>query len=430
MEVNGKLVKGIFLYDKEVKYTEGDFVVEGNKMYVCKEASLGHLPSTSPSQFKPYLGAPTTGEIENSSASFVSSYALGKYLSGTCNMKGTIPNNINSDREAFFRDFFGNESGLSLGDRYLDPLDNLIVSGINQTVVNVDKSVAEKVVGTCNNNPILRQYTYQSNPTMWTRVQELINVDSSDIYFRTSSKTVEGENVDDYPWSAPTEWKNVSVNGSYKNTIAQIKSYYTQKSYELDILKTKLLGSFRFKKAKITAGLNVTIPTADLLSSIVTVCIRTISVVEGAISQTLSVTVDLDSSILKYDVGEGITLSISKNSVSVSEGAEIYDVYVRIPFDYTPEPTPIQYMEDIPVTRMNSTTYRINTGPRLKTNFIKVSLSDTMKFVFPATQRGMSITTNGISSAIVVEKYPTYFEMRVNSTVNTKTVSAAYVNLS
>ena len=430
MEVNGKLIKGIFLYDAEVKFTEGDFVVEGNKMYVCTESSIGNLPSITPSSYKPYLGAPTSGEVDDSSTSFVSSLALGKYLSGTCNMKGTIPNDIDANREAFFRDFFGNESGLSLGDRYLDPLDNLIVSGINQTVVNVDKTVAEGILGACNNNPLLRQYTYQSSPTLWTRVQELVNVDSGDTYYRTSSKTVEGENVDDYSWSSPTDWNNVSVNGTYKETIAQIKSYYTQKCHEMDILKTKLLGTFRFKRVDIVPSASVVLQSPP--SSIITVCLRSTG---SSISEVHSVTIDLDHNISRYGVADGIYLSVSQLSSGVTYVLQvsrldyaIYDVYERVPFDYTPQPNPIEYIEDIPVVRSSGTVYRIIiTGGMLKGPFIKVSLSDNFAFVFPVTERQVDIIR--VNGAVRVERFSSaYFQMIVQN-IPIEEVKAAYVNL-
>lgn len=434
MEVNGKNIKGIFKYSGDVKYTEGDFVVEGDMLYTCLEASTGYLPSISPDKFKPYLGAPTTGEIEDSSISYVSSFALGKYLSGACNTRGILSNEILSNGEAFFRDFFGNESGLGLGDKYLNPLDNLITSEINQTIVNVSKEVAEPIIGKSNSNPLLKQYTYKTSDTLWTRLQEMVNVDSGDIYFRSSTKFVPiGQSENNCVWSVPSDWKSASVNGAYKTTINQIRSYYTQKCSDLDILKTKLLGAFRFKKVDISSSGAITPP-----SDMITVCTRYEE--NGGIYRTDSLTVDLsllgDRAELKYGIVGDNTLSITKESspgsyiLKTSEGCNICDVYARLSFQYNPQPNPSQVVVSIPV---NITANRVafNTTTILKkTPYIKITINGGRSFVIPADIQNIQITYKAGEIIQVIHHSEFSYSITVSSGILTFTdVEASYVNL-
>lgn len=422
MEVNGKNIKGIFLYSKDIKYTEGDFVVEGENMYVCLESSIGYPPSSTPNKFKPYLGATTSDEIEDSSTNYVSSYALGKYLSGTCNTKGLLTNELTVRGELFFRDFFGNELGVSLGDKYLDALDNLIVSSINQTIINVSKSIVQSVIGVSTNNPILRQYTYKTSSILWTRVQELINVDSGDMYFRVSTKTSENGT-----WSSPSSWKCVSVNSNYKNTINQIKACYTQKCNDLDIIRTTLLGSFRFKKIEITAGETVSIPTSSLSDSTITVCTRYDK--GGGLYVTNSITIDLSSSITKYMIEDGKTLTITKSSsafVLKTSGCVISTIYARNSFSYSPDSS-----YEIPIVLENNKTARIDLPSTNKSSYIKVSLPSSSSFVFPLTTTSETINITGFGT-IQVTKSGNSFRIQVTEGTSTLTnnIKAAYVNIS
>ena len=55
---DGKHVQGIFIYNPDIEYELGDFIVEEDCIYICKSGSpvKGKKPSKYPSLFNPYPG--------------------------------------------------------------------------------------------------------------------------------------------------------------------------------------------------------------------------------------------------------------------------------------------------------------------------------------------------------------------------------------
>ncbi len=326
MEINNKSIQGIFIYAEDINFEKGDFVVEGDKIYICQADSIGNLPSESPTYFKAYLSdnIATAEDFEKYAKGigddkFINAKYLGKilnhYMSGF-DEKGIISNTIISNGsnqfEIYISDYFGNTTNIGA---YSEPLDQVLISeDLNNAIFRVDKSAIKSLYGdiyqSANSWVILRQYTYlKSEKTalqddVYIRVQELINNEEHDIMYRYASSS------DSY--SSPTKWESVTCNSSYVSKINTIKDYYTNLIIQTNNEKNQIKNNFRFKKATIgihTEGstewklrLNTDIPMGSSSHPyIITIC--TESITDGII-RSYSFTADIrkifDHITLKY----------------------------------------------------------------------------------------------------------------------------------
>lgn len=261
MEIsNKKSIKGIFLYAPDIKFERGDFVVEGDKLYVTKADSMGNLPSQSPDYFQIYLKediADLDGEDfinylkGEGQDKLISAYTVGKllnmYLSGF-DEKGIITNEITDNGSIILKDYFGNEVTSS----HTNPLDVILTEpNLNNAIFKVDRGVVKSLIGsssTTSRYVLLRQYTYletdltTSVDNIYTRVQELIDEETGIVKYRYSRSS--------NSYEPSTDWVSLNTNSEFTSMVDEVINYYSNKCIELDKQKAILRDSFRFKNIK------------------------------------------------------------------------------------------------------------------------------------------------------------------------------------
>ena len=261
MEINNnKSIRGIFLYADDIKFERGDFVVEGDKIYVTKADSIGRKPSDPENSdyFQIYLKekvADLEGEdfIDylkgKGQDKLISAYTVGKllsmYLTGF-DEKGTITNEITEGGSIVLKDYFGNETVSS----HTNPLDVILTTpSLNNAIFKVDRAVVESLIGSSSSSTshyvLLRQYTYSesaastSADSIYTRVQELIDEETGIVKYRYSRSS--------NSYEPSTDWISVNTNSEFTSTVDDVINYYSNKCIELDKQKAVLRDSFRFK---------------------------------------------------------------------------------------------------------------------------------------------------------------------------------------
>lgn len=259
MEINNnKSIRGIFLYADDIKFERGDFVVEGDKIYVTKADSIGRQPSKSPDYFQIYLKeevADLEGEDfinylkGKGQDKLISAYTVGKllsmYLTGF-DEKGNITNEITDGGSIVLKDYFGNETVSS----HTNPLDVILTTpSLNNAIFKVKRAVVESLIGsssaTTSHYVLLRQYTYSepaastSVDSIYTRVQELIDEETGIVKYRYSRSS--------NSYEPSTDWISVNTNSEFTSIVDDVINYYSNKCIELDKQKAVLRDSFRFK---------------------------------------------------------------------------------------------------------------------------------------------------------------------------------------
>ena len=267
MKINGKSVRGFYLYSPDIKFEQGDFVIEENKIYICNSDIMGESPYNS-EHYTLYLGedvasgeefinyAMGTGEVLGNK--FVSakslSYILNSYMSGF-NSQGIITNEVVGGEDNQYRivldSYFG--SDLDTDAVYLEPLDKILVSGPNNGIFKVARSAVSRITGTTassTDSVILRQYTYEqqgdNQPNI--RVQELVDHETGLIRYRYS------DSLSNY--EPQVDWKCSTLQSTYLSMVNEILAYYSDRLIDLEKTKSYLMSSFRFRDATITLTSN------------------------------------------------------------------------------------------------------------------------------------------------------------------------------
>lgn len=262
MEINGKSVKGVFLYDSSVTYEEGDFVIEGDTLYIAQKSTNIAPSSDTGSNYKIYLGSDiisgATDFEDYASGSgedmYVSAQALGSILQnyiGGFSGKGLIKGSINSSSEIdeYALSYYGNTSETNLSDEYTDPLDKIMVS-FNSCYFVVDRAAVSSILGATSSDYnseslILRQYAYATSDSSSSivKVQELIDFSGGSLRYRYMETGGE-----------PSTWTNVSTNPDFLNQIKKYEALYQSKLQALEAEKITLEQSYKNKKATLTVS--------------------------------------------------------------------------------------------------------------------------------------------------------------------------------
>ena len=259
MIINGRSVRGLYLYSEDETFERGDFVAKGDKLYRCKVTVRGEDPdldynetyyvsylsedTINVDEFKAYLsGDEDFGDkfISLNSLSFI----LGSYMSGF-DEKGLISNSIIEDDNVYkiiAENYFdGNET-------YLNPLDTILTSGPNNGIFTVAKDIVQDIIGLVPEDSddimLLRQYTYSNSTNNYlTRIQELIDVTTGTVKYRYASSTNNFEpNVN---------WLDVSINPEFKKIVDEVINHYQNLINDLKSTKISLLSNFRFKSIPV-----------------------------------------------------------------------------------------------------------------------------------------------------------------------------------
>lgn len=272
MIINGKSIRGIFNYDPELTFEAGDFVVDGDYMYLALQESTGNKPSESTEFFETYVGGKVldpsqykVGSIKKDSLLSAAGLdsILSSYFSGP-DENGLIRNRITSDLRIISSGLF--ESGNM--NSTTSPLDTIMCKpDLNNAVFHVDPNSDVKLVlppdrGETEINYILKQYTYRDSdgsvtgePGSFVRIQELVKLSKqfSVIAYRfITSRTGES-----YEISENTIWNQTCLQFRVLSELDRIKAYYTSEINKSRKLQKLLANNFRFKKVSFDQKSNI-----------------------------------------------------------------------------------------------------------------------------------------------------------------------------
>lgn len=263
MIINGKSIRGIFNYDPELTFEEGDFVVDGDYMYLALQESTGNKPSENTEFFETYVGGkvldPSQYKVGNINKDSLLSAAgldsiLSSYFSGP-NENGLIRNRITSDLRIISSGLFESENV----DSTTSPLDTIMCKpDLNNAVFHVDPNSDVELVlppdkSETEVNYILKQYTYRDNegsvtgePGSFVRIQELVKLSKQ--FSVTAYRFITSRTGDSYEISENTIWNQTCLQFRVLSELDRIKAYYTSEINKTRKLRKLLANNFRFKK--------------------------------------------------------------------------------------------------------------------------------------------------------------------------------------
>lgn len=254
---DGKHVQGIFIYNPDIEYELGDFIVEEDCIYICKSGNpiKGKTPSTEPSLFSPYPGSMITSieEYENYTSSpngredkYISSNVLSGILqdmyygfgdSGVIESYIKLKNGkYNIDTQLL--DLIG--KGNSKIDKPLDllmrePSVNNAYVQISRNLLDVKYLIADSGLDNC----LLRQYTYRDINTLGTtdpkngvyteyryRVQEMVDLENKISYYRTTRGSKRAGLTEWQYNETISDWSCTTVSKALLDKINKILNYY------------------------------------------------------------------------------------------------------------------------------------------------------------------------------------------------------------
>ena len=303
MIIDGKHVRGIFVYSDGIEYEKDDFLVSGDCIYICTAdnptnvngtvSGIDPANDTGYTNFKPYPGSKilsaseffdyveSGGTLEDK---YVSSQSLLGILQGYqfgVGMTGLIEDYIGKD----------GESSLNLNVLTENPIDNLMLTEtLNNGVLRVSHKLRQIVDGTYNNEPlsiylgilnaindstggeldyylILRQYTYKTSETKFVRLQEMISPVSGVSVYRYMSWDNGNFPSDSGVISG---WRSVySYSSDVLSKLNALSSFYNNISVQMKGKLESISGSFRFKETATATATTVT----ELSSGVYTVCV-------------------------------------------------------------------------------------------------------------------------------------------------------------
>lgn len=320
MVINGKKVTGLYKYDSEAIFTQGDLVYKDSTLYVALTEVTGIDPSDeemSVGKYKIYLGDKCVSlkeylDYEKTEDTKLNKYIpasllpviLNHYLTGVTE-KGVI--------EAL-NDDFRSDTRTSADEVLVNPT-------INHAIYMVDRDLAGLPVDLYSSKSqrinreklILKQYTYMEKifvnsvaESRRVRVQELIDHSQYMVWYRYLK-------LDEVGASA-SPWKSITINTTnVRDNLLRLSQEYKSR---IDILQNTLIEmrkNFRFKKLELPKRLSEVfeVPKENWEDK-VTISARFKS--GNGIYKIINFTVDLASSLTKYE-SEGCYLLVSDEVV-------------------------------------------------------------------------------------------------------------------
>ena len=258
---DGKHIQGIFIYDPDVEFERGDFIIEDECIYLCKSGNpvKGLVPSENPDFYSPYPGSMITSIEEYSDYIANPVSKEDKYISSNILM------GILQDMYFGFGDSGVIESYIALKedgtynidtqllnligknvDKIETPLDLLMREpSVNNAYVQVDRNLLDikyllTETDSVTKRPcLLRQYTYRDLNDLAGnedsgvfieiryRVQELVDLETSMIYYRWTKGSRNFTGNSDWVYEEPiSNWSCTCVSKDLLNKMNQINNYY------------------------------------------------------------------------------------------------------------------------------------------------------------------------------------------------------------
>jgi len=225
MNINGKSIRGMFLYQDTLEFEKGDFVVAGDLIYICTPKSgEGYIKGEDPANstnYTPYPGE--LGSVQDYQAFLDlkdSGYsAPDKYVSSTALYKILQSQFFGLNAQGIITKIFTTN----------DELASLMLSKeSNNGMVLVDRSVVQSMLPEIYNEfsdncwCIVRQSTYSYNVsstiTRTIRVQELIDPTTGAYFTRFLNYGVD---------FTPSAWESgIECDASLMDKFRRIKNYY------------------------------------------------------------------------------------------------------------------------------------------------------------------------------------------------------------
>lgn len=274
MLLNDSHVQGIFKYSDDIEFERGDFVVEGNCIYICTAESVKRKrPSKNPDYYTAYPGDKITtaqeyynylDTRENGEDKYVSAYALCDILE---NMYFGFGDNGLITDHVIYNPAEGIEYSIKgvkeiLNNTTPDILNQILqTEDLNNGLVKISRNLREisDILQESYNDTfesdvvILRQYTYlDSTKDTKFRVQELIDPEKNKMYFRFSK----GETIDETTYfNSASPWKNIySDDEEIRNKLNTIEDYYRSKVLEVQDLYNRLQGKYCYRNVEFNAN--------------------------------------------------------------------------------------------------------------------------------------------------------------------------------
>ena len=260
---DGKHIQGIFIYDKTAQYEKGDFVVDGDCLYICTtgEPTQSSLrPSENLGCFAPYPGNKIASLEEYNEYVASPDGKEDKYISSSVlhailqqgyfgfNDTGEITAYISQKKQSINGEekYVIDTNVYGLKDRLVDntKLLDLVMSqpDLNNAYLRVDRKLPElenilpKGTSCC----ILRQYTYVDINNMGTtdslgkyvsyrhRVQELMDFETGTVYYRyTIGTRATGISAWQYTGTI-SSWRSLVISTSLLSKMNDIIQYYNE----------------------------------------------------------------------------------------------------------------------------------------------------------------------------------------------------------
>lgn len=273
---DGKHVQGIFIYSPDIEYELGDFIVEGDCIYICRSGSpvKGKTPSLYPTEFSPYPGDMITSLDDYKKYVNDPDGKKDKYISSSV-LSGILQDNYYGFGDsgvisAYIKLKDGNYSIdtqlLSILSKETSdiskPLDLLMKEpSVNNAYVQVSRDligVKNLLVDTGKDNCLLRQYTYLDLNDLGGdveyryRVQELVDFENGISYYRYTrgSKRV-GKSSWNYG-NTITDWTCTTKSKALLDKMNQILNHYANEKDMSDTVSDA--DGFNFRNLKLFDG--------------------------------------------------------------------------------------------------------------------------------------------------------------------------------
>lgn len=344
MIINGREITGIFRWNSQRVYTQGDIVLYNSTLYIAKtEVSNGEAPDSGTGKYEIYPGISkyatvdefldytNTRDAANDKYISVNSLPLilNHYLTGV-NEKGIIED-LEYNSQETEGDISRSDARSIIKDEFINHAIYSVTRNFEDLPLNVYSK--EYVVGQPD-KLILKQYTYYQETYEGSelelhrmRVQELIDHTQYMVWYRSYDMD-NPNNID------PTPWKSITLNMTHvHDRIMDLVQDYKDRINALQGVINELRRNFKFRVMDSGLGLNTySIPLNYIDKVRLTAEIKWLDTEASGFYRKTEITIDLSSGIEKYKSDE-IYIKVDKYSISLYSDPEFTTPHPTATFD-------------------------------------------------------------------------------------------------